>query len=151
MINLNSYINKMDIYILLLAMDKMLDKRFDELNKRLDKNFEKMDKMIKKFDKKFDEKNEKISKNDKKSEEVNEKLEEMIKKLEEMNEKLEEVNEKFDKKLESLESEMKILKLTQDYINETGNYQLQKPLDSVSLDTFLSNEIEENSYFRLFR
>jgi hypothetical protein len=83
--------------------------------------------MIEKFDKKFEEMNEKFDK------------------------KLEEMNEKFDKKLESLESEIKILKLTQDYINETGNSHLQKPLDSVSLASFLSDEKEENSYFKLFR
>ena len=57
----------------------------------------------------------------------------------------------LEKRMDSLESEIKIVKLTQNYIRETGNTVLEKPLDSISLASFLADEKEENSYFKLFR
>lgn len=70
------------------------------------------------------------------------------------NELLREVQKMFkslEKRMDSLESEIKIVKLTQNYIRETGNTILEKPLDSISLASFLADEKEENSYFKLFR
>ena len=57
------------------------------------------------------------------------------------------INQKFD----YMESEIKTIKLTQNYIKETTNIGLEKPLDSISLASFLADEQEENSFFKLFR
>jgi len=65
--------------------------------------------------------------------------------------KLDKKFEKLNKKLDYMESEIKTIKLTQNYIKETGNIGLEKPLDSISLASFLADEKEENSYFKLFR
>jgi prefoldin subunit 5 len=141
--NLN--LNEIETRNLILAMIEKFDKKFDRMIEKMDKRFDEMDKMIEKFDKKFDEMMEKMDRR------FDEMMEKMDRRFDEMMEKMDKMMEKFDKRFESLESEIKNLRLRQNYINRTNNSYLQKPLDSVSLDTFLSNEIEENSYFKLFR
>ena len=65
--------------------------------------------------------------------------------------KLDKKIKNLDKKLEILENELKTIKLTQNYIRETNDVKLTKPLDSISLRSFLGEESEENSFFKLFR
>jgi len=74
-------------------------------------------------------------------------LKDILKELKEMNNKF----DYFEKKFDYLESEIKTIKLTQNYVRETTSIGLEKPLDSISLASFLSDEKEENSYFKLFR
>ena len=88
-------------------------------------------------------------------------LKDILKELKEMNNKFDYFEKKFDyfekkfdyfeKKFDYLESEIKTIKLTQNYVRETTSIGLEKPLDSISLASFLSDEKEENSYFKLFR
>ena len=72
----------------------------------------------------------------------------------EMKEKMKKMVNKFDRlerEINYLKNEIEIVKLTQNYVYETGGIRLEKPLDSISLSSFLTDEIEENSYFKLFR
>ena len=101
-----------------------------------------MNVLFDKFEKLLDKKLESI---------LDKKLESILdKKLKSINSRLDKLD-KLDRKMDSLESEIKIVKLTQNYIKETGNISLEKPLDSISLASFLADEKEENSYFKLFR
>jgi len=98
-------------------------------------------KSLKEINQKFDEMNQ----------EMNQKFDEMNQKFDEMNQKFDEMNQEMNQKFDYMESEIKTIKLTQNYIRETTNIGLEKPLDSISLASFLADEQEENSFFKLFR
>jgi len=57
----------------------------------------------------------------------------------------------LEQRLDSLESEIKIVKLTQKYMSETGGISIQKPLESVSLVSFLTEKEKVNSFFKFNR
>jgi len=78
-------------------------------------------------------------------------LKDILKELKEMKKEMNNKFDYFEKKFDYLESEIKTIKLTQNYVRETTSIGLEKPLDSISLASFLSDEKEENSYFKLFR
>jgi len=80
-------------------------------------------------------------------EDIKKEFEDMKKEFKDIKKEFKDINQKFD----YMESEIKTIKLTQNYIKETTNIGLEKPLDSISLASFLADEQEENSFFKLFR